>query len=204
MYKTFAFFFILFVSAGCAADRHAQQLALHVIQVTIKYEAVVDKKAAAEKTFYREQQALIHSALVGKSEITSIDEEESKIIEKTLVYGRIRTSAERDARLAAEEIVSSNPPKILGHVIDYLVKGMQQDQVLYLDLLERQRRLTDNLQASLEKIDQQKEKLKNLRNGLTALATQPDISAQIKQIIEFGEAVQKAVQEEIKKDKVEK
>lgn len=199
MTKLLTFLIIISVCAGCAADRDARQLAIHVIQDTVKYEAEVDKKITAEKTFYREQQARIRAALIGKAKITAIDEETNEI-RQTLIYGRIRTDAERDARLTADEIVSSNPPRLIGHIIDYLVKGLKEDQAFCLDISERQRRLSENLLASLEKLDQQKENLKNVRKRLTVLATQPDIYAQLNEIVEFG----KAVEEQMSKEKREK
>ncbi len=197
MVKRLALFSMMLVFGGCEADRHAQQLAFNVIQTSIRYEAEVDKKIAAEKTFYRDQKAYIHASLVGRANISKIGDETGEDIKGTLLYGRIHTQAERDARLTAEEIVSSNPPRIFGQVIDYITKGVKDDQAFFLDILERQRRLDQNLLATLEKIDQQKGKLKNSRNMLTSLASQVDIAEQVQQILEFG----KAVQQEIDKGK---
>lgn len=183
-------FFLVVGCAGCAGDRHARQLTLDTIQTMVKYEAAVDKKVSAEKTFYCEQQSRIRTALVGKPPIIDLDKDKVQV-QKTLIYAQIRTSAERDARLTAEGIISSNPPKIMGSVIDFIVRGVKEDQAFYLNIVERQRRLAESLLTDLEKIDQQKERLKNVRNGLATLATQPDVLAQMKQIYEFEKAVEK-------------
>ena len=69
-----------------------------------------------------------------------------------------------------------------------------------MDAIERQRRLTVDLLANLEKCDQQKDRLKSVRSYLTTLATDPGIDAEVKQIVGFG----KAVEEQLQKEKKEK
>src|SRR6266508_972889 len=102
MSRNITFSVVLMLSTGCAADRHAQQLASRVLQETIKYEAEVDKKVSAEKAFYVDQRELIRFALGGNSAITEPKDDKVTSIEKTLIYGRIRTNAERGARLVAD------------------------------------------------------------------------------------------------------
>jgi hypothetical protein len=200
MWRNITFTVVLILSAGCAADRHAQQLASRVLQETIKYEAEVDKKVAAENAFYVDQRELIRFALGGNSAITDPKADKVTPIEKTLIYGRIRTNAERGARLVADEILASDPPKITARVIEYIDVGLKEDQAFYLGVLERQRQLTVDLLTKLEKLEQQKARLRNVRNYLTTLATQPSISVQLTEIVEIG----KAVAEQLKKGKQDK
>src|SRR5262245_27499966 len=98
-----SFLIVLITSAGCAANRDAQELASRVLQQTIKYEAEVDKKVAAERAFYADQRRLIRLALGGNSAITEPTSDQGREIQRTLIYGRIRTNAERGARLLADE-----------------------------------------------------------------------------------------------------
>jgi len=197
MWRNITFSIVLMLSTGCTANRHAQQLASRVLQETIKYEAEVDKKVAAEKAFYVEQRQLIRLTLGGNSAITNPEAAEVMPIEKTLIYGRIRTNAERGARLVADEILASDPPRITARVIEYVDVGLKEDQAFYLGVLERQRQLTIDLLTKLEKLEQQKARLRNVRNYLTTLATQPSVSAQLTEIVEIG----KAVAEQLKKQK---
>jgi hypothetical protein len=188
------------MSAGCAANRHAQELASRVLQQTVKYEAEVDKKAAAEKAFYVDQRELIRLVLGGNSAITEPTADKGTAIQKTLIYGRIRSNAERGARLVADEIVAADAPRIMGRVIEYIDLGVKEDRTFYLGILERQRQLTVDLLTKLEKLEQQKARLRSVRNHLTTLATQPDISAQLTELVEFG----KAVEDQLKKEKQDK
>jgi hypothetical protein len=101
--------------------------------------------------------------------------------------------------LLGAEILASDPRMITVQMIEYIEGGVKEDQTFYLAAFERQRQLTIDLLANLEKIEQQKLRLRTVRNHLTALATQPTLSVQLTEIIQFAQSVEEQVKRQQQK-----
>ena len=94
-------------SIGCARQ-HAQTLATDLLRLTQSYEAERAAKAEAETKYYREQLRILRSAL-GGSNVSAGAAGDAPIttglpIEQSIAYGRIVTSATREAYLLAEDV----------------------------------------------------------------------------------------------------
>src|SRR4029077_12391714 len=94
---------------------------------------------------------------------TSIPDADTEKIKKSLPYGRIITHAQRDARVLAEQISTGGGPLAMEALINYVDAGVTSEQEDVLALIERQRALATSLSAGLEPINQQKQKLEEIR-----------------------------------------
>lgn len=190
-------FAAILLFGGCAADEHARKLAFTTSQSVATYESAVDSKVSAEKAFYHSQLDTLRKTLGGNSQITDPENGAPAPIEKTLVYGKIRTAAERDARIAAEGILLSKDPAAMQPVIAYLETGLSADQAAFREALARQRLLATRLEEGLEPVQQQTEQLAAIRKQLVELSKKPGLVDQLKEYYAFGKAVSK----ELKKKK---
>jgi hypothetical protein len=184
--------------SGCAADREAGRIAIHTAQNIAAYDQVVSQKVAAEKAFYQQQLGTLREILGGVSDITepmtTPEAAAKEKLQRTLSYGRIITTAQRDARIAADRIIVSAKPTGMEQLVTYIDKGVAQEQADLLDFIKRQRSLANDFRASLVPIKQQQEELKALRTSLTQLAAKPTLFDQLKLAIDFGQAVKKELE----------
>lgn len=185
---------LFFVSIGCAADQKARQLAYNTLQNAIRYEQEADKKVEAEKAFYREQWNNIRNAIgyINIKDNSSID------IKKTLLYGRLITNNVHDSRIAAGEILSGPETMVMGATLNYVEEGLKKDRIMYLETIEKRKRLEIDLKKSLAKIELQKNELAAVRKELTTLSSHPKLDYQIKQLYEIGDAVRKELEKKNK------
>ena len=120
--------------------------------------------------------------------VTSVISDPNRI-HQTLPYGRIATHAQRDARIAAEQITTSQSPMVMATIMEYLDNGLNQEQGDYLDYIQRQRQLQNGFNGTLAGIAEQKQKLADVRKGLASLAATPDDITQLKMLYAFGVGV---------------
>jgi hypothetical protein len=149
----------------------------------------VDPKVAAEQAFYLAQREAIQHRLLGYSGVGRGTPEARTESEKTIYYGRIRISADRDARLVADGIVASEWPQVLAAVIDYLDRGVREEGKLRLTLIQRDRDLTSKLLDQLETIDEQKAQLATVRERLVILSQRPSSLQELELYLNLGKGV---------------
>lgn len=214
MIRQISVFISLALCCGCAvANRDAQHLASLVSGDVTAYEKQVDEKVAAEKEFYDYQLETLRKITGGYAKLEKKEDKpqknetpgEEQVKETSdswsLLYGNIRGSMERDARLLAGKIITSENPDFMSILIEFISSGVKEEQVMYQQTQEKQYMLTQDLLKNLEKFDTQKDRIKSVRKELTALATDTGFFDQIKEYAEFGKKVQeqiKQAQEKIK------
>jgi hypothetical protein len=185
-------FTLTLLATSCAADRQARSTAADLTQAVLKYEKDVDAKVAAEKTFYHDQLATLRKALGGNDAVTtlqrSIGQTQSDEV-KSLPYMRVVTSANRDARMAADGLITGAQPPSITAMIEYVDKGVQNEREEYLGYLERQRELTKTLGDNLQPIEQQKAKAANVRSSLAELAKPKSRFSHTKEYAKFAKEV---------------
>jgi hypothetical protein len=172
--------------AGCG-DKVAGRVAAQTLKSVVTYEQSVKDKVAAERAFYTRQRETIQRRLSGYAPIDAA----ASAVEpkKTVYYGRIRTSAERDARLLAEKIVMSDRPEVLGSTIDYIARGVAEERELRAALTQRDRELTVRIVEELETLDLQSARLALVRQRLVGLSQQPGTMDQLRALAEIGNAI---------------
>ena len=184
---------LLLALPGCASE-NAQQLALTTLKALAQYEQEVDKKIAAEKTYYKDQAQNIRNKLAGtpitadNAHVTDTD------IKKTWIYGHIRTSGVLDSRRSAGEILSRNKTRALTVITDYVAKGVNDNDAAIAEIRARQADLARRLVKNLQPIEKQKKRLTTLRKGLTSLAAAPDDKAKLSQVKAIAEVLFKEIQ----------
>jgi hypothetical protein len=179
--------------AGCG-DKLAAGVASQTLKSVMTYEQSVRAKAAAERAFYTTQREAIQHRLVGYAPLTAASPT-GIVPEKTVYYGRIRTSAERDARLLGERIMISDRPEILGGAIDYVARGVTDERDLRVALTQRDRELTIRLVQELEALDLQEARLALVRQRLVNLSQTPGTADQLKALREIGSTIIKTLTE---------
>jgi hypothetical protein len=177
--------------AGCG-DKLAAGVASQTLKSVMTYEQSVRAKIAAERAFYTTQREAIQHRLIGYSPVSDaapagVDPS------KTVYYGRIRVSAERDARLLGERIVTSDRPEILGGAMDYVGRGVADERDLRVALTQRDRELTVRLIQELEALDLQEARLALVRQRLVSLSQQPGTTDQLKALREIGGTIIKTL-----------
>ena len=179
--------------AGCAADRNARRTAADLTQAVLGYEGQVNGKVAAEKKFYHEQLATLRRTLGGNDAVTEF----SKVISaapvekgvRTLPYMRVVTSANREARIAADEMIASGGLPSMAVMIQYIDNGVSHEREEYLAYLERQRQLTATLGENLQPIDQTKAKAADFRKALVELTKPKSTLKQSEEYAKFAKEV---------------
>lgn len=215
MIRQISVFISLALCCGCAANRDAQHLAALVSGDVTAYEKKVDEKVAAEKEFYDYQLETLRKITGGYAKLEKKEDKPQKNEKPgeeqgkeprdswSLLYGNIRGSMERDARLLAGKIVTSEKPDFMSILIEFISSGVKEEQAMYQQTKEKQYMLTQDLLKNLEKFDAQKDRIKSVRKELTVLATDTGFFDQIKEYAEFGKKVQeqmKQAQEQIKQE----
>jgi hypothetical protein len=186
----------LFLGA-CANDRAVSRIALHTAQSVAGYDAAVSRKVAAEKAFYQRELTDLRQILggipsdevLGLAEARQPAQTELERLQNSLPYGRVVTSAQRDARILADRIINGSSPAAMEALVSYVDAGVSAEQADVLDFIKRQRALANDFQAGLAPIKQQQDQLKALRNAMTQLAAKPSLGDQIKIASEFAKAV---------------
>jgi hypothetical protein len=184
--KSAGLLLIATLAIGGCGDKVARSVAGDTLKAVIAYEAAVDRKVAAEQGFYMVQRATIQHRLLGYSGGDGSDPSARIGPEKTVYYGHMRAATDRDARLVADSLIASEAPQALGLVIDYLDRGVRDESALRVSLIERNRELTSKLLEQLETIDQQKERLKTVRERLVTLSQAPGSVDQLKLWLQLG------------------
>jgi hypothetical protein len=174
-------------SAGCG-DKLAQSVASRTLKSVVAYESAVDAKIAVERAFYMKQREAIQRRLLGYAAVGGAADERIEP-EKTVYYGRIRVSAERDARVVADSLVAGGSSQVLGGAIDYLDRGVREEGQLRLTLIQRQQELTVKLLDQLETIDAQKARLALVRDRLKDLSQNPGTLEQLRVYVDVGKGV---------------
>src|SRR5262245_51685141 len=153
----------LTLSSSCVANKQAANLATQTSRLTLEYEQARDAKVGAEKKFYAEQKETLRQILGGTSAITSPATKDLGD-QKTVAYGRIVTTTERDAIALTEAFIASpGIPQVWSELTRFLEKGLQDDWEAYLETRRRQERLNTALVTELVTVDQQTEQLENIR-----------------------------------------
>lgn len=184
----------LTLNTSCAANKAAVNLAANTGRLTLEYEQARDAKVEAEKKFYADQKEALRQILGGTSAATNSEPKDLEV-QKTVVYGRIVTTTERDAIALAESLTASPTiPQVWSDLTNFLEKGLKDDWEAYLETRRRQEQLNTDLMAELVKIDQQTERLESIRNNLLELEEAPTLQSRFKQFFNIGEAVRKQLQ----------
>ena len=162
---------LIFGVGGCANSKSAQQLALATLKATATYENEVDKKIAAEKRFIKDQLENIRTSLGGTPLDPSLtDPERHEALRGTWLYAHIRVTAARDGLMTAGYILSKNTALSSGLTVDYLERGIQDDATSIAEAKAKQAALQESLVKVLGPLAKQKNRLKEIRKGLTTLA----------------------------------
>lgn len=173
--------------SGCG-DKLAAQVASQTLKSVVTYEQSVRAKVAAERNFYVHQREAIQHRLMGHMAVAPGAAAQVEPA-RTIYYGRIRTSAEREARLLAERIALSDRPEILGGTIDYIARGLAEERDLRVALMQRDRELTIRLATELEALDLQSARLALVRQRLVGLSQGPGTNDQLRALTEIGNAI---------------
>jgi len=175
------------ILCGCASSQKAAKLAADIGQASIAYEHEVDAKVNAEKTFYVDELVRLRQTLGGSMIITGQGAATNEWdVTQSLPYLRIRTRAEREARLVAEKIVVADKPEAMRAILDYADNGVTQEQSDYLGYLKRQRELVTTLSAKLADIEQQKNHLVESRKYLATLSVRTNALDQLENALKVG------------------
>ncbi len=204
---------------GCSTNRQSRQLATDINSQSLLYESLVDKKVNAEKLFYKQQYGVLRNILLGnvditvgvKTETTSGKEtedvkavamteqeeaaEEKEKTKRSYLYGRNRVTMERDARITAENYIYAKGPKTFQTLINFAHEGVEKENALYLEILQRQSKLSKDLIVDQEKIAQQKELLKKIRKRLAKLS-KPSLMDEGENLVKFGIAINELLEKE--------
>jgi hypothetical protein len=130
------------LGVSCAADQAARQLANRTASTLVSYEGEVQRKVDAENAFYRQQLRQLREALIGYTELsqvakgaaagptsgsgsTTVLDKEEESVKRSLLFGRIVVTAQRDARLFAEEIINSPAPGVMSQIISIASRGVE-------------------------------------------------------------------------------
>jgi uncharacterized membrane protein len=182
--------------AGCA-QRQARDLAANLNRITHDYDAARAAKAQAETAYYADQLRILRGALGGSfvvKEQGTIDK--GVPIEQSIAYGRIVTSARRDAYLLAEGLGTPGGDAQSGAgLLRFLNQGLQEDREAFVQAQQRQQQLRAELLASLERIDRQETRLEAIRKELKKLAQPHDLKVTAEQLYAIGQAIQKQLAE---------
>jgi hypothetical protein len=180
-------------SVGCARPQ-AQSLAADLLRLTQSYEVDRAGKAAAETAYYRKQLQILRGALGGSNVVAQSATIETGLpVEQSIAYGRIVTSASRDAYLAAEAIGAGASPGTA--VLKYLDQGLADALEIYLQSHLRQHQLRTELLASLAKLDLQEARLDAVTEQLRVLKTPPKLEDTARDLFAIGRAIQKQLGE---------
>ena len=181
---------------GCG-DTASQKLAADSTSITVAYEKQVDNKITAENGFYAAQRENLIRALMGYHPDASGFSTSHDVV-NSIYYGTVVVSGERDARLTAETIATSNGQKVMGPVVQYLDAGVNEEQGLYSSLSERQAQLSEKLTEGLTPLNEQKAKLETVRANLVTLSQPLSNENQMRQLADLGKATQKILKSEKK------
>jgi hypothetical protein len=156
------------------------------------YEKQMNAKIAAENKFYVEQLAVIRKHVDGdidydKLATTSGDDEQTRV-KQTLLYGRIRFDAQRQARLSAAKILDGNG-SISTEVINLIDLGIAEDVQYARDLHARSVALRIDHIAGLAKLEYAKDDLATVRRQLATVAADQSTEEQLKALASFGKAL---------------
>lgn len=179
---------------ACADTKSAQELAYETLQTVARYEQEVDAKIAAEKTFYRDQLETIRVLIGGVPADDAASKcETATAAQCTWLYGRISTAILRDARIAAADILTEEEPQAIALMISMLDRGIEAETAAIADARARQKELGTALANNLAPLVKQKQRLAELRKGLTRLAAEPSASDRFKLVKSLIEAVAKEI-----------
>ena len=190
------------IFSGCGSKKlsQPQQLALHTWQSLIHYETKLTNKIDAENAFYQTQLLNFRRGLTGftnLSELSNTENEEDKdknIIENSLIYGRIYTNAQRDALIIADSLFHASSPKITTAIIQMIDKGISEDISHYKLLGKRDKELSENLLSNLVKLNQEKIKLKQVRDNLARLSKDPGLDEKLGILVEHVQVIAKELE----------
>ncbi|MCB1949634.1 hypothetical protein [Nitrosomonas sp.] len=208
--------FVAVLISACSGPKHAKDAAIQMNRITLEYDAEVSKKVDAEKAFYNKQRKDLRNVLSGSTDITkppeakqnTTTEPQSKFTENnnssgnetdnvknitikdTVVYGQIRTKAQRDAILLSEKLSGAQTQLMIRtNLFQFIRNGLEEDWNAYRDANHRQQQLRVELLEGLEKIDQQTSRLKTIQKELEKLSKDPSIQSSFKQYLKIGEAI---------------
>lgn len=182
---------------GCG-DTAAQKLAADSASTTVAYEKQVDNKITAENGFYAAQRDNLIRALMGYQPDALGFSTSNVVVVNSIYYGTVVVSAERDARVTAEAIATSNGQKVMGPVLQYLDAGVNEEQGLYTGLSERETQISERLTQGLTPLNEQKAKLETIRARLVTLSQPLSDKDQMQQLVDLGKATQKILKSEKK------
>lgn len=191
---------------GCQADKTARDLAQHTWQGVMTYEEQVKRKIDAEHAFYHQQLLNLRRNLVGSVELKEFVNPEKvldttddmkKRAEGSLLYQKILVDAYRDARIGADRILrSSSLPPIMTTIIEVAGNGSTNDLKLYLELAEREKQLALEFLTRMEKIEQRRNDLKQVREMLAKLSATADLNKQLEVLRKHGQVILTELQED--------
>lgn len=177
------------LTSACTGPQVAQDVAGQMRKLTVEYEAAVSRKAEAERLFYKNQRRLLRDLRSGTTAVSDPGRT-GVVVKKTVAYGRITSSALRDAILLADKLSTSPaPPPVPSSIIEFLGSGLENDSNVYLKASQHQLQLRIDLLDGLAKIEQQSQRLKAVRDELVKLETDPSLESSLKQFFVIGQAV---------------
>lgn len=174
---------------GCAGD-NARLMALQTLKTVTEYEQQIDRKVTAEKAFYADQMTTLSDSLAGPPAQPG-GQSSDDAFERSWLYGRIRVSAEADARKTAGRILSSDDGDTLSLISDFVGRGLEVNRTLLIEVSAQRTVLTRQVAESLRPLEKQKARLSSLRKGLATLTAEPSAEIRLAPVKAFAEAVLK-------------
>ena len=192
---------LLLMITGCAADRDARELASRLRKLTAQYEALSTKKLEAEQKFYLDSLKNLDRTLNVVDPGGASIEDMQRDIKKTVAYGRIITTANREALRLAEALVSSaDPPLTAGAISEFVRDGVKADEQAYLQARQMQATISEVLAVDFAKMSDYQKRIAELSKGLVELEMPASSAARQAQLRAIGEAVLIQLRSESAKD----
>jgi hypothetical protein len=185
--------FACIILAGCG-DTAAQKLAADTAAITAGYEKQVKDKVNAENAFYATQRQNLIESLAGYRPSYNGTLPATPDVKESIYYLSIKTNAQRDALIAADNIATGKSEKILTPTIEYVDNGVTEEQQLYASLSTREGELNTQLTQGIKPLDEQTNRLATVRSQLVSLSQPLSEWDQLQQAINVGKGTQKIIQ----------
>lgn len=181
---------VLAMTSGCAGDRDARELASRLRKLTAQYESVSTAKIAAEKKFYLDSLKNLDQTLNVVDPAGGSIADVQKEVKKTVAYGRIITTANRESHRLAEALVASpEPPLAAGVISDFIRDGVKADEQAYLQARQMRAVIGEALAIDFAKMADYQKRISELSKGLAELEMPGNSDARLAQLRAIGEAV---------------
>lgn len=188
---------VAMLAAGCASTEAGRTLAEDISSSTAAFEKQINAKIAAENTFYETQLAKLRAHLGGEfgyKQYVELPDDAARskfisdLVKKTLLYGRIRFGAQREAEVAAARILDGNASPTI-EMITATDTGITEDLKYAHDVRARQLALKIERITGLAKLEYAKDDLATVRRRLASISASPTAEEEAKAWMNFGQAL---------------